>query len=106
GVRAKAVAARAGKEFPRRLLGVFVAQTQIRVFLIEFTPVDLTVNQAIQIALGNRLDLQNALAQVTDAWRIVEVDANQLKGFLNFVYNGQLNSAPNHTTLFRFDAAN
>ena len=41
---------------------------------------------------------------MTDNWRNVEVDANQLQGFLNFVYNGQLNSAPGHDTLFRFDA--
>ena len=67
---------------------------------------DLTVNQAIQIALGNRLDLQNALATVTDAWRNVEFDANQLQGFLNFLYNGIFNESPNHAGLFRFDAAN
>jgi hypothetical protein len=93
-----------GKEFRARLSEVFVAQTQIRVFLIELPPVDLTVNQAIQVGLGNRLDLQNALALVTDNWRNVEVDANQLRGFLNFVYNGTFNTAPNHDTLFRFDA--
>jgi len=95
-----------GKELRSRLSEVFVAQTQTRVFLISFKPVDLTVNQAIQIALGNRLDLQNALAQVTDAWRNVEVGANALQGFLNFVYNGSFNEAPNHYGLFRFDAAN
>ncbi len=83
-----------------------MVQTQMRVFLIELPAVDLTVNQGIQIALGNRLDLQNALAAVTDAWRTVEVDANQLRGFLNFVYNGNWNEAPNHGGLFRFDAAN
>src|SRR5262249_25702812 len=32
------------------------------------------------------------------------IDANALYGFLNFVYNGTFNSAPNHDTLFRFDA--
>ena len=95
-----------GKEFRAQFSAVSVAQTRIRVFLIELQPVDLTVNQAIQIALGNRLDLQNALAQVTDAWRNVEVDANQLQGFLNFVYNGNFNESPNHNGLFRFDAAN
>jgi outer membrane protein TolC len=95
-----------GKEFRTRFSEVSVAQTQIRVFSIELPPVELTVNQGIQIALGNRLDLQNALGAVTDAWRQVEVDANQLRGFLNFVYNGSFNEAPNHGGLFRFDAAN
>jgi outer membrane protein TolC len=93
------------KEFRARLSEVFVAQTQIRVFLIELEPVKLTVDQAIQIALANRLDLKNALAAVTDTWRIVEVDANALQGFLNFVYTGNFASAPSHTTLFRFDSS-
>jgi outer membrane protein TolC len=95
-----------GKEFRARLSEVFVAQTQTRVFLIPLQAVDLTVNQAIQVALGNRLALQNALGAVTDAWRQVEVDANALQGILNFQYNGTFNEAPNHAGLFRFDAAN
>ena len=94
------------KEFRAVFSAVSVTQTRIRVFLIEFAPVDLTVNQAIQIALGNRLDLQNSLAFVTDAWRNVEVDANQLQGFLNFVYNGNFSESPNHNGLFHFDAGN
>ena len=95
-----------GKDFRARFSEVSVAQTQIRVFLIELPKVDLTVNQAIQIALGNRLDLQNALGSVTDAWRNVEVDANQLQGFLNFIYNGNFSESPNHNGLFHFDAGN
>ena len=95
-----------GKEFRGLFSSVSVTQTRIRVFLIEFPAVELTVNQAVQIALGNRLDLQNALAAVTDAWRNVEVDANQLQGFLNFIYNGNFNESPNHNGLFHFDAGN
>jgi len=67
--------------------------------------VNLTVDQAIQIALANRLDLKNFLAAVTDTWRNVEVDANALRGILNFVYNANLASAPDHATLFRFDSS-
>ncbi len=93
-----------GKRFRARFSEVFVSQTQTRVFLIDLKPVDLTVDQSIQVALGNRLDLQNALGQATDAWRQVEVDANALQGILNFVYTGSFNSAPGHATLFRFDA--
>ena len=93
------------KQFRSRLSEVFAAQTRIRVFLIELKPVDLTVDQAIQIALANRLDLKNALALVTDTWRNVEVDANALRGFLNFIYNANFASAPDHATLFRFDSS-
>ncbi|MGC8639759.1 MAG: TolC family protein [Isosphaeraceae bacterium] len=93
------------QKFRSRLSDVFAFQTRIRVFLIELKPVTVTVDQAIQIALANRLDLMNALAAVTDAWRNVEVDANALRGFLNFVYNANFASAPSHTTLFRFDSS-
>ena len=93
-----------GREFRGRLSEVSVVETQIRVFSIPLKSVDLTVNQAIQVALGNRLDLQNSLATVTDAWRQVEFDANQLQGILNFQYNGIFNEAPDHRGLFRFDA--
>jgi hypothetical protein len=91
-----------GKEFRADFSAVSVTQTRIRVFLIKLPPVDLTVNQSIQIALANRLDLQNSLALVTDAWR----NANQLQGFLNFIYNGNFNESPNHNGLFHFDAGN
>ena len=94
------------KEFRTRLSEVFVVQNQMRVFQIELQPVDLGVEQAIEIALSNRLDLKNSLAQVTDAWRQIEVEANSLRGFLNFQYSGNLNAAPSHTTLYRFDASN
>jgi len=94
------------KDFRTRLSEIFIAQNQMRVFLIELKPVDLDVDKAIVIALSNRLDLKNALAQVTDAWRNVEVKANALQGFLNFQYSGDLVAAPNHSTLYRFDASN
>ncbi len=95
-----------GKQFRARLSEISSLQTQIRVFAIGLQAVDLTVNQAIQVALGNRLDLQNALGAVTDAWRQVEYDANQLQGILNFQYNGIFNESPYHAGLFRFDSSN
>lgn len=94
------------KEFRARISEIYVSQNQIRVFRIPLTPVDLTVNQAIQIAIGNRLDLMNAEAAVTDTWRNVEVAANALQGVLNFIYKGNMNAAPDHTTLFRLDSSN
>ena len=101
----KAIRDLVNKEFRARLSEIFVAQTQIRVFLIELLPVNLTVDQAIQVALDNRLDLKNSLAAVTDTWRQVEVDANALRGILDLKYNGNFASAPNNKTLFRFDSS-
>lgn len=92
------------REFRSRLTELLVIQTQIRVYLIEVKPVDLTLEKAIEIALANRLDLMNSLGAVTDTWRNVEAAGNQLLAGLNVFYNAQINSDPNHLGLLRFDA--
>jgi hypothetical protein len=95
-----------GRDFRTRFAEVFSAQSQARVYLIELPAVNLTLEDSISIALANRLDLMNDQARVTDAWRQVEVAANQLRGGLNLVYNGNLNTDPKHDGIFRFDSSN
>jgi len=92
-----------GQDFRARLAELFVIQTQVRVYLIEVAPVPLTLDQAVSVAIGNRLDLMNSLGEVTDAWRNVEYGANQLQAGLNVFYNGSLNTDPKHAGIFRFD---
>ncbi len=93
-----------GREFRARLSELFVIQTQVRVYLIELKMVDITVEQAISIALANRLDLMNAKGQATDAWRNVEVAGNQLLAGLSVYDNGTLATPPNHLGIFAFSA--
>lgn len=95
-----------GRDIRARLSELFVIQTQVRVYLIELPEVDMTVEQAISVALANRLDLMNTEAAVTDQWRIVERDANALQAGLSLSYTGQLNTDPKHLGIFRFDASN
>ncbi|QDV33994.1 TolC family protein [Tautonia plasticadhaerens] len=95
----------AGNEFRARYSDIFITQTQVRVYRIALTPVGLSVDRAIQIALANRLDLMNAKGQVTDAWRNVEVAANALKADLNLRYSGTLATDPGFDGIFRFDAS-
>ena len=94
-----------GAEFRKRYSELFVTQTQVRVFLIDLTPVNLELERAIQIALENRLDLMNAKGQVTDAWRNVEVAGNALLADLNLRYSGTLATDPGSDGIFRFDAS-
>lgn len=94
-----------GKEYRGRLADLYVAQTQIRVFLIELPPVELNLDQALRIAVENRLDLKNNLARVTDTWRNVEFAANQLRGVLNLNYFASLNKVPSHGALIGLDEA-
>lgn len=96
----------ANDAFRARFAETFVAQTQVRVFLIDLVRVNLTVTDAIEYGLANRQDLMNRKAQVTDAWRNVEYDANQLLAGLNLVYEGNLANDPKFDRPFAFDASN
>lgn len=93
-----------GIEFAGRIADIRSSQTQTRVFLIELPPSDLTSEQAVSLGLQNRLDLMNARAAVTDAWRNEELAANRLLADVNVLYQGNLNTDPKRSGLFRFDA--
>lgn len=92
------------RDFRARLAEQFLIENQVRVYLIDVNPVELTVPQAVGVALANRLDLMNGQAIVTDSWRNVEFDANQLLAGLNLTYQANLNTAPGKHTIFGFDA--
>lgn len=49
---------------------------------------------AVRAALAQRLDLQNARAQVVDAWRQLKVTANALMGVATVSYDLQAQTAP------------
>lgn len=82
---------------------LFVAQTQVRLFLIDITPVEIDEATAVEIALRNRLDLMNNKAQVVDSYRGVEIAANNLKSDLNFSASASLATDPNRDNGIRFD---
>ncbi len=81
------------------LLGTIVdaaisAQTLSRIYLIRLPDVDVVETEAVAQAKENRLDLQNRLAQVTDAWRKVTVAANQLQADFNLIARVNLVNDP------------
>jgi len=67
-----------------------VVQVNQRVETVMLTPFDMSMEEVMQIALENRLDLQNARAVMMDARRQVEIKANQLKAVLNLTAQGQI----------------
>ena len=80
-----------------------VLQVGQRAELISLQDVDLEVEEAVAIALENRMDLMNARARVMDSRRNMEVAANRLEAVLNLVAQGDLNTSPtgNHPLDFR-----
>jgi len=89
-----------------RANSLFVAQTQIRLFLIEIKPLELETDRAVEIALANRLDLKNAKGFVVDAYRQVEVAADQLESDLSVTASANLQTDNDSNNAFRIDSEN
>lgn len=85
--------------------GLYIYQTQIRLFLIDVPAVDVPQETAITYAQQNRLDQMNRQAQVMDAFRKIEVAADALQSSLTL--NGQigLGTDPNKANAFRLDSS-
>jgi outer membrane protein TolC len=82
---------------------LFVAQTKIRLFLIEINAVEIDEDVAVEIALRNRLDLMNDKARVVDRYRAVEIAADRLESDLNFTASADLRTDSNRDNGIRFD---
>lgn len=84
---------------------LYVAQNQIRVFLIDIEPRPIKQVTAITYAYENRLDLMNSKATVMDAFRKVEVAADALESDLSVNGAVALGSDPTKNNAFRFDSS-
>ena len=87
-----------------RVNTLFVLETQIRLFLIDIRSLEVDEQTAVEIALSNRLDLMNNRAQVVDAYRSVEIAADQLESDLSVTASTNLLTDPNVDNAFRFDS--
>jgi len=80
----------------RRLSGLlgdaFIAQTQIRAYLVQLEPTHWQRDAAIRYGLSNRLDLMNRQAEVVDAWRQIYVAADALQADLDVFADGNLST--------------
>jgi|GEM_PF-226249 len=83
-----------------------VLQTGLRSELITLVDFDMSLEEAMEIALENRVDLMNSRARVMDARRNMEVAANRLEAVLNLVASGNINTPPNTNHPLDFRGAN
>jgi outer membrane protein TolC len=91
------------KDLQQSVSELFVSQAQIRLFLIEIKEIKLSEQDAVQVALRNRLDLMNQKAQVVDSYRGVEIAADALQSGLDFNASAQLATDPGRDNGFRLD---
>lgn len=85
-----------------RVATLVLLQTQIRLFSIELKPLALEEEEAVRIALQRRLDLMNSKATVTDAFRAVEISADQLESDLSVSASAELGT--DNDNAFRLDS--
>lgn len=80
------------------------AGSQARIYQIKLPEIEIAEEQALEFARSHRLDLQNAQAQVTDAWRKISVAANALQSDLTLRVNGVLGTDPDRLNPLAFGA--
>ena len=95
-----------GRRLREEIAELYVAQTQIKLFLIEIEPHPIASETAITFAHQNRLDLMNSKAIVVDAYRRVEVAADALQSDLNVTGQVSLGSDSNSNSPLKLDSAN
>lgn len=81
------------------------AESQARINMIRLPTLKYEETEAMNYAKEHRLDLLTAQAQVTDAWRKVNIAANALKSDLNVRLDGTLGTEPGSRNPVDFSAA-
>ncbi len=72
------------------ILALQVLQARARTEAVVLTEIDLQPDEAVEIARQYRLDWMNARASLVDAWRSIELVADNLEGFLDVVFSGDV----------------
>lgn len=95
-----------GSRLREEIAELYVAQTQVKLFLIDIEPISIASETAITFAHQNRLDLMNSKADVMDAFRRVEVAADALESDLNLTGGVAIGSDAGSNSPFKLDSAN
>ena len=84
-----------------QLLELSLVQASARLEAINFTPVELSPEQALAIASNYRRDWKNARANLVDSWRLIYFNANNLQSDLDLVFSGDLGNVGDNPFRFR-----
>ncbi len=84
-----------------QLSDLSLIQARARLDSVTLTPVDITPEEALEIARENRLDWMNARAALVDQWRQIQIAANRLRSDLDVTFSGDLGTTTDNP--FSFD---
>jgi outer membrane protein TolC len=83
---------------------LFVMQTQIRTYLIQLETIEVSEEEAVDLALRRRLDLLNQRAIVVDSWRRIRVAQDALEADLDLFVSADIGTEPNTTNPVDFSS--
>jgi len=78
-----------------------LVQARARLETVTVESIELSSQDAFEIALANRLDFMNARAALTDRWRSIQLNADALQSVLNVTASGDIRTARNSPVSFR-----
>jgi hypothetical protein len=72
------------------VMELYLVQARVRTETVSLVNVDLHPSAALEIARVNRRDWMNARAELVDRWRAIEVVADELEGYLDIEFHGDI----------------
>jgi len=85
-----------------QLSDLSLIQARARLDSVSLIPVDITPEEALEIARQNRLDWMNARAALVDQWRQIQIAANRLRSDLDVTFSGDVATTGDNP--FSFDS--
>jgi len=85
-----------------QLSDLSLIQARARLDSVSLIPVDITPEEALEIARQNRLDWMNARAALIDQWRQIQIAANRLRSDLDVTFSGDVATTGDNP--FSFDS--
>lgn len=83
------------------VLALQLIQARARTERVVLPSVEITPENAFEIARRNRRDLANAKAALVDTWRAIEVTADNLESNLDLVFSGDIQNVGNNPARLR-----
>ena len=75
------------------------ARARLESIAVDF--IKLNTDDAMRLALSNRLDFMNGRAALVDQWRLIQVNADALQSVVNITASGDIRTAKNNPFSFR-----
>lgn len=88
-------------EMLRLVQELSLVQARARLESVTVNTVSLEPEQALCVALTNRLDLMNNRAALVDTWRLIAFNANALESDLTVTFNGDISTSGNNIAKFQ-----